>query len=298
MTDEQTTRIKHSIERQQEEKNRIANDANLSEEEKKRKTEEIEQDLEELNALAQLGDRRIPKGSHPLSEIFKRIIGRVPRQHPYFIENPPDQISLARDGLSKLESAKPFFVDFEITPDGKFHYKVNGDAVPFVWEEIGFSPRFSDAENQTNVDSGLLALCAVSSQTSEKQARLYKTMTDVILRVHKRNPQALEIWWEAQQSAQATFDGAQISSAYVFRINDFIDPIKEILRPENERLLPWKDSKTFNFKNLTVIWQTRIKELRQALSEDRLEPYHLRWIEFLSHSVNLPLLIQVIKNPY
>lgn len=42
-------------------------------------------------------------------------------------------------------------------------------------------------------------------------------------------------------------------------------------------------------------WAKRIIELDEAVTQDTLQPYHLRWIELLSHSVNLPKLIEKIK---
>jgi len=43
------------------------------------------------------------------------------------------------------------------------------------------------------------------------------------------------------------------------------------------------------------MWQPRIDELTQKLQEGKLEPHHLRWIEFLSHSVDVGKLMQMLK---
>lgn len=292
--DRQRREAEHALERQRQERQRLENDHSLSGEEWRRRREEIDQNISELESLRDTTENHnLPEGPLSVNEIFGRIQGSVPQNHEYFVENPPEKVALTPEQLADLTSNKPFFVNIQES-NGIISYETNKEIVPFVWDPKVSAARFIDAENQTAGDSGTLALAAVSADTPEKQAALYRAITDGVLKIHEEDPNKLLLWLQAQSA------GDQLSSLARFMDNDLMQTQGGVsLRPERERLLTWDETNLQinpdSLANFPSLWQKRIQELRQALAADQLQPHHLRWIEFLSHSVDLPKLIQIIK---
>lgn len=294
----QRQRADQALERKREERQQVEADPNLSEDQKSAKLAEIDQEITNLESLRNTPeDRKLPEGPHPLNEVFDRVEGTIPQNHQYFIQNPPESLNLTPEQLKDLESNKPFFVNLQASPGGEIIWETNQEVVPFVWDpEIGTTNRFNDAENQTDGDSGLLALAAVSTDSPENQAKLYQTMVNNILDVHENNPDLLNNWWQTQlNSPIIQTPQGPINSGTIFIGND-INPQTGQLRPERERLLAWNEAThRLDQQRFDALWDERIQELKQAFNADQLEPHHLRWIEFLSHSVDIPRLMQIIK---
>lgn len=215
----------------------------------------------------------------------------IKENNPYFVEDPPEVINLTDEQKQDLRLLEPFFIDITTSS-----WRTNPEVVPYVYEEIGRSGRFQSAEAVTNGDSGLFALCAVSAEGSEKQARLYQAVASAILDIHEGDPELVVNWLGVQ--AQTETDGAP-SSFNIFSTFDFRQEGGQMIpRPPEETLVTslFDEKGEISFLNFRNAWKERVGELRKALVEDNLQPHHLRWIEFLSHSVTIPKLFEIIKN--
>src|SRR5205807_126577 len=45
-----------------------------------------------------------------------------------------------------------------------------------------------------------------------------------------------------------------------------------------------------------VLWDARLDELTTCLGQDAVRKHHLRWLEFLAHSVDVPALVRLVKD--
>ena len=246
-----------------------------------------------------------PQGS--VQRMLASLEAEVPRDHEYFVENPPEEIRLTPEQMKELELIEPFFIHF--TKDGQLWIKTNERVVPYVWNpKVGIGPepgqgneRFEKAEGLTNGDSGLLALAAVSSETPEKQTQLYRALAHSIVEMHKNNPELLRIWLVKQGEEKTQSGDIQTpDSIDVFVTND-LESGTQKPRPEHERLVIFD---TENFPNIDPArnealreqaWTQRLDELRDVITLGTIEQTHLRWIEFLSHSVDVAKLVQIAK---
>lgn len=227
--------------------------------------------------------QHLGEGRYSLKEIFGKVKGGIFRNHSYYINQVPDAPRISN--MSQLESQKPFFI---INPvlDG---WRTNREVVPFVFDEkIGNSERFINAEALTEGDSGLLALCAVSADPPEQQARLYRTVAGTILAVHRNNPNLIRDWLMKQISLQ----DQRYSSLNIFAQFD----LERFEKSESldEVLLPFS-SGAIDPNLAPSMWKDRILELGDALRKDQLEFKHLRWTEFLAHSVDIQKLFQSMQ---
>lgn len=236
----------------------------------------------------------LPAGEYSAREIFSRVGGEVKTDHKYFVENPPERVKLNEDQLRDLESKEPFFVDVAVTknPDGRTHFsaKPNKDVVPYVFDqELGRRvERFAKAEDLTKDDSGILALAAISGETPEQQAILYKTISEIVLDVHQNNPNLLKDWLEAQiNSSDPINSSVQIFYLHQIGRGQETGDFNEVLLPMNPTLDP---------RMAESMWAPRMAELREALTNDKLQPHHLRWIEYLSHSVDIQNVFEHVKS--
>ncbi len=248
-------------------------------------SEERNLELGRLNEqIARLEQAPLIDGeTHTSEQIFAGIKGEVDRKHKYFIEEVPDHwINLTEDQLQELESRLPFFINIQQNPDGTISFKTNKRVVPFVYELLHANQRYANGERRTYGDSGLLALAAVSAENPRNQAELYRILGMMIADIHHTNPNLIIEWWRAQVEP-----AGQISSQLIFVNNDYQSPGK--LKPENQRLV-------YQIGDFNQTWRQRIKELSKAVYDDKLQPHHLRWLEFLSHSINIEKLMEIIKS--
>lgn len=218
--------------------------------------------------------------TYSLEDMFRMVKGPVDATHKYFVEDPLETIPLTDEQMQKLTIIKPFFEtfqDWDGTVLGVSPYK---EIVPYVYD-LEKNERFDKGERLTDKDSGLFGLTAASSGTPEKQAKLYKNISMAVIQIHKKsfdsepdNP-LLQKWTVEQGKDKRP------NSLSEFENNDFS-------RPDEEKLLFMSGGKVDSKK-----WVSRITELSTALQNNKLLPNHLRWIEFLSHSVDVTQLIEI-----
>ncbi|MBI3620231.1 hypothetical protein HY214_03770 [Candidatus Roizmanbacteria bacterium] len=240
-----------------------------------------------------------PPGPESLNTRFQKVVGPVIANHIFYVDNPPARITLSPDELKELELTESFFINTKELPDGGIDAQANPRVVPHVYA-IGDSsaqplPRFMNGEQSTDGDSGLFALAAASSPIPEKQAQLYRQLADVVLRVHRHNPNLIKAWLDAQDHTGIllfiTFD----QQRYVKSSNP-----EEVLLPVKppEQLENINDMRAAVDDDVTnPLWQTRLQNLEQALQQPNpaLTLAQIRQIEFLSHSVDIKKLIDKIK---
>lgn len=207
-----------------------------------------------------------------VERMLSKIKDAPPKGHPYFVESPPEDITLSSEKIRDLESTLPFFIP---GPNPRLPIQVNPDVAPWLFDPIieANDKRLDKAEKLTGRDSGLLALSAVSSETPEKQAKLYKALAKAIIKVHRYNGDLLQRWYESQTDL----------SKQLFEEYD------QDRRSQRDKLVPP------SIDLLSAVWPQRISELEQAISQNTLTQTHLRWVEFLSHSVKVADLIQIAK---
>jgi hypothetical protein len=203
-----------------------------------------------------------------LEDLFAGLRSPVYPGHDYFVENPPATLELDPATLRSLEIRTPFFIDhgWSFGPDP--------DVVPFVWDRAsGGQPRFSEAEALTDYDSGHFGLVAVSAPDATSQARLYRVLAKAIVNTHLADRDLLSEWFEAQ--------GPSSSGAFAY-----FDA--ERSRGE-EKLLAPDDSID------RVVWDARLDELAMCLDQGAVRKHHIRWLEFLAHSVDVARLMGLIR---
>ena len=209
-----------------------------------------------------------PERSYTLAALFAGLRNPVPAVHDYFVASPPESLALDVVKLQELEVRAPFFVDhgWSFGPDERL--------VPFVWDpRSGGQPRFSEAEELTDYDSGLFGLASVSAPTAEAQAQLYGVMARVILDVHRANRDLLAEWLESQ--------GSSSRSAFVYFDDQRGHAVEKLLAADG----------TID----RAAWDGRMEELTDCLSQGAFKKHHFRWIEFLAHAVDVPRLTALVK---
>lgn len=238
------------------------------------------------------GQEALPERPYTTYEIFDFIKGPIDKNHPRFIENPPGQIPLNSLDASSLELRLPFFINIKTDPSSPemlLGCETNPLVIPFVFDETGRTKRFKNGEAATHGDSGLVGLAAASAPDAQRQAKLYKSLTQAILSVHSSNKTLLNEWRQEQE-----FWAQENGGSYAYFVG--LDHTEDgQLRPENERLFPYNGPLSPNIEQFMPFWAERKRELATALQQDRLYPHHLRWIEFLAHSVNVDRLMQIAK---
>lgn len=234
-----------------------------------------------------------PTGEIPAQTIKSVVdfIGQVkdvviPTQNPdYFISDPKD-IQFTPEQLHQLRINEPFFI-----PWPNAFCAANPKIIP--WDKFQNSPRFIKVEGLTDNDSGLLALTAVSAPDEQKQALLYLTLAKNILFMHK-NDRIYLLKWLMNQKIPSIGEFAPYD---FFRKNDHINnDFDNQLKPEQERLLLYETTdNTIEGERFINHWQDRIVQLEKAIKEGKIERHHYRWIEFLSHSVNVGEMVKMMK---
>jgi hypothetical protein len=257
------------------------------EEDKKKKERAAE--VEAQSAVERAGE--FPK----LTKRFADITEEPVLDHKYVVKKVPGEP--VSEHLETYELPETFFV-----PDPAGGAGPNKNTAPYVFElDYGIAPelqnkRYLEAEAKTNKDSGLFAISAASAENPKEQAKLYRYLTGSIIAVHEHNPDLLNAWLEKQAPISNAlfiqYDHTQAPAP----VEGAPDAVTYTPRPENEQLL--KIDGTVNGRDAAInnaatvaMWKKRIAILREATAHDKLEDYHIRWIEFLAHSVKVPELI-------
>ncbi len=248
-------------------------------------------------------ERQQPLENRPykLQEVFENIHGNVvsdPTRNRFFVTNVPETFSLPSTQDKSLSLAVPFI---QLRQDGQA--LTNRQVAPWAWEigpnTPGALPRFVNGERATNGDSGIIGVSAAGAENPEQQARFYKHIADTVVTMHQRNDHLLPTWLRAQGRFDQPSSG-RLMMMYDHQAPPEITSLDDIgdLRPENERLFYWSMRLAPHEGGFEPMWKHRLGELEEALKNDQLQPYHLRWIEFLSHSVDVDTLIQMMKQPH
>jgi len=209
-----------------------------------------------------------PDRTYQLEDLFAGLRSPVRTDHDYFVAAPPAAFALDAATRPTLEIRAPFFIDhgWSFGPDR--------DVAPFVWDRAsGGQARFSEAEALTDYDSGHFGLVAVSAPDAASQARLYGIVARAIVDIHRADRELLAEWFDAQ--------GPSSSGAFAY-----FD--QERFRSE-EKLLAADGSVD------RKMWDARLDELATCLSEGAVRKHHIRWLEFLAHSVDVAQLMSLIR---
>lgn len=128
-----------------------------------------------------------------VQKLLSEIVPDATSTHPYFVDKPiPADFAknLTPGQVKNLEEPKNVWIINEkgevlMSPDLFSPAKV-----------LDTNPRYENAKAKT--DNNIFALAATSAETPEKQAELYKTLSETILRVHRENPTLIENFLKAQ----------------------------------------------------------------------------------------------------
>ena len=114
---------------------------------------------------------------------------------------------------------------------------------------------------------------AVSAPDAASQAQLYGIVGRAIVDIHRSDRELLEEWFESQ--------GPSSSGAFAY-----FD--QERYRSE-EKLLAADGSID------RKMWDARLDELAACLDNGAVRKHHIRWLEFLAHSVDVARLMGLIR---
>jgi hypothetical protein len=231
------------------------------------------------------------RGNFELSAIVAAIERSAAPNHSradfdYFVPNPTEPFTIDPAQIDDYTVTEPFFEILDQLPDGRLNIRASRTVAPFAYEDINVpdpidstNPMYEAGEEFTNRDGGLLALAAAAAETPEGRVALYTTLADTILTIHEQRPNLLDEWVTAQDRQQTPFGSNSYNVLESFDNG----------RPVEERLL--------QLDNFDGDWRNRIAELRTRFTTQpiTLQPYHLRWMEFLAHSVNVTRIIREMQ---
>lgn len=239
-----------------------------------------------------------------LEQLFNRVTGEEDESQPYFIhEQPPEKFVKPFVGKTVENGVKPFYLLTKEIDDKIVHHE-NPDVLKYPSLLVGKYQRFDGAYDISSCDSLLLSLSAASAHGTDNQARLYRCLVNNVIELHgklkvnarfadgkEQEMSLLEYWLRGQIIPQID----NHASIHVDMNSDFKKDSND-LRPENERLFAHCTQPEEELQKTIELWQQRIPELEQALAQNKLQPHHLRWIEFLSHSVDVDAMMKEIKD--
>ncbi|MFA9288739.1 MAG: fructose-bisphosphatase class III [Weeksellaceae bacterium] len=267
-------------------------DASIAAKARRAPTTQPPQNLAEAQASLQ------PEGARPLESRFALVQGPVNPRQPYYVQQVPNtsDLQVTDADIRNLRLVKPFVVNINGQP------RVNRAVVPYVFtlgdgnpNEAAQDKRFLNGEATTNNDSGLFGLAAASAANPQAQALLYKDLAAIVLKVHQRDQALLGEWLQVQKQPIPGLNGMSVN---LFLVND----VKEGPGVNNDlkKLLSKFDNGSqttieLTPNEVTTMWQQRIQELERVLVANAVQPHHLRWIEFLSHSVDKDKMIDLVK---
>ncbi len=237
-------------------------------------------------------------GAQRLQFCFEQVFGQpTDRTNEFYVTSPPASLNLTPQELQALELRAPFFINIRQNPNNprSWSWNTNRRVVPHVrYGADGDEPqqRFVNAEHATNGDSGMFALAAMSSPDPQRQAQLYRDLADVVLKAHENNKELLKQWIHAQGEDQT---GDDISTSKgIFKHYDLERALNlnDAQLQAREMLVQTDNRGKYNEVINQQVWVQRIDELNQAIRTDALKPHHFRWLEFLSHSVDIAKVVR------
>lgn len=249
-----------------------------------------------------------PAGEKTLEERFRIVVGKPNPENKslkanYFFTSEPKAVQIDPNTYKEYEMIEPFFIPEQdgeekfFSPNPKvipYYYELSDETLPELrGPNYQADLRFMNAEASTNHDSSLFALVAGSAKTPEEQTILYRILSSHILQIHDKIPN-LKTRWLAQQGDGRKPEEDSITAFYSYDHDPETKKLKE--KPE-ERMLAYKeDGKLNSLLAFQQIWRVRQDELLKAFESNKILPHHIRWMEFLSHSVNVDKLIKDIRS--
>lgn len=251
-----------------------------------------------------------PPGEKTLEERFRIVVGKPNPENKslkanYFFTSEPKNVQIDQNTYQDYEIADAFFLT-DTDENNRETYVPNSKVVPYYYDlasdtlekyqkKPNYEPdaRFINAEESTNGDSSFFALTAASATTPENQAKLYRLLSNYILDIHDKKSDLKIRWLEGQ----GKYIPEERNSLYLIHYYDHIEGTDELVPKIEDRMLAYKEDGTLGSEeDFQKLWKTRETELKQALAANKIPPHHLRWLEFLSHSVNVDKLIKDIRS--
>lgn len=231
--------------------------------------------------------RQLEDREYSLEEMFQAVPGApVKQNNPYYIEQVPDTFQVA--DIKALELPIPYYVNIDLQADNTLTTDINPKSDRLFQNKPKTNPRYQHALRAVP-ESELFGVIALNAPTPEAQARLFKLVTKEILEIHQKDPQLITKWIEAQATNQ------DINSLKVFQLRDIMQINPDtgqpmfVKKPADEKLT------AFNFHELTPIWRQRMDVLSAGLAKNRLRPKHIKWINYLSHSIDVSTILNEIS---
>lgn len=223
-----------------------------------------------------------------LQEVFDRISGEPQRENnPFFINRVPTDFALNDSQIDQLQLTAPFYEDITGAND-RITAKLNQRANPSTRYGLNNNARFLAAASVTS-ESGLMGTAAACAPIPELQAQLFKLIATQIITIHRQKPDLLKRWYQAQHQQSG------LNSLKVFQFLDTsqINPTSGQLefrrKPEDRRMV------VFDSNQFLPVWKRRIQLLQKSLAQDKFRPVEFRWLGFLSNSIKMDQLLQMIK---
>ncbi|OGK64958.1 hypothetical protein A2209_04680 [Candidatus Roizmanbacteria bacterium RIFOXYA1_FULL_41_12] len=246
-----------------------------------------------------------------LEDWFASVKVPVDPDQPFYVSSLPEGLTIATEAYKLRE---PFFV-FREDGSGQRFASPNPNIAPWVQElEVNrHDPRYLEAEKKTDGDSGLVGLAASSAQTPEQEAQLYRILCNNVLFLHQNDDKLLEQWLANQGEYKVENNQAQNTATMfinfdVRRWQEILDQahqaehqptLEETVALMQAQLMPFEVTQegglVYHPDQVNLLWQPRLIELQQALDSNQLQAHHLRWLEFLSHSVDVNKIIQLLR---
>lgn len=247
--------------------------------------------------------------SRPLVEMFNLVQG------PYQGADEGNRFSLPADEIHPIDNPEqyifaqqlPFIILDGTDTEGYLSWHANQAVVPYAYDNPDAPPgtplidstiiRYANGELVTGGDSGLFALCAAATPNPEDQARLFAHLAEAVTTIHENNPDLQLNWLAAQREEQQT--GFPGSSLDVLAYNDFEESLGlGATGPRrNEERLILNDQGKFDETDFSNRCRTMVTDLKAALTTGNLEPYQLRQLEFLAHSIDTAGIFKDLQTP-
>ena len=263
--------------------------------------------------------------STPL-EILTAAKGDPDKEGPYYVKPVPETFDVAtklrKERITELRSLLPFYINIGHDPDNGSltKWQMNPDAVPY-YDMYHGDLRFRHANAFVRGQAGLFGLAAIAAETPADQARLYRHLGRSILHVHTEGEQNaplahLRAWLDAQrtnqgngldifarndrQAALRTVANQDQTGNELERHGREIEAEKALGTERSDVMLAYTVNGTvanYSPDATQALWVKRVKELQTILDDPngKLERHHYQWIEFLSHSVKVPEMLDTIR---
>jgi hypothetical protein len=227
---------------------------------------------------------------HNLVEIFGKYDYPVNPKTvgSWFVENPPINMdSVKSDEITPLVFSPQ---RVWLRPS----YTTNKQINPHVWDLMPGDNdpkgdiRFTNmAYALTRDDSSILALAAAASGDPDKQALLYKDITQLFIQGFRTDPELFYKWYDVQSKQGAFSYLEKNDQEWVNLYNG----------DKNYEVIPTEDTGAVSSETrMNEIWLKRIGELEEAVNKGKFTLAQHRWIETLSKMIDIRKTVDLIKS--